>query len=253
MPWNQDSGKAIGFPDGMSVVPLPYRVLALIQERNYLFQYPLERLSGEIKDAGFRCDMCGNCCTQAVNPHIFLLDRDKAALTQIDPESFEPVPDPEFCDQDGILYTSGYALKMRGEDPHACWFLEKNRCLIYDRRCSICRIYPYTLRRIRDSEGRFRWRRVSRPGKHGHCHDEIPEEECRTLALAVKEYENAFLTQQISFLETIQEYFTKHSLVHDHSRYLEGLSLISRGSPVTITVYDAGELVEHPGYVKGGK
>lgn len=250
MPWNQDSGQTIGFPECMSAVPLPYRILALVQERNYLFQYPLERLAGEIKDAGFRCEMCGSCCTQAVTRNIFLLDHDVVALTQIDPESFEPAPDPEFCDQDGTLYTSGYALKMRGENPRACWFFERDRCRIYDQRCSICRIYPYMLRRIRDPGGRFRWRRVSRPGEHGHCHGDIPDEECRTLAREVKEYENAFITQQISFLETIQEYFTRHSLVHDHSRYLRGISQVSRGSPVTIRVYKAGELVEHRDYIR---
>lgn len=90
----------------------------------------------------------------------------------------------------------------------------------------------------------FSWRRVARPGKHGQCHADIPDEECVTIAREVKEYENAFLTQQISFLETVQDYFTKNSLVHDNTQYWRGLSQISLRRPVTIRVYRAGELVE---------
>jgi hypothetical protein len=35
-------------------IPLLYRIIALMQERNRLFAYPLEQLAGAIKTAGFR-------------------------------------------------------------------------------------------------------------------------------------------------------------------------------------------------------
>lgn len=250
MPGNHNSGKRIEIPGGILPVPIPYRVLALVQERNYLFQYPIERLARGIKAAGFSCEQCGECCTQHVTRDIFLLDRDVTELEQIDPASLEPAPHPEFCDQHGTLYTSGYSLRMKGENPGTCWFLEKDRCRIYEKRCSICRIYPYMLRRIRDAGGRFRWRSVARPGKHGQCHAHIPDEECQTIAREVKEYENAFLTQQISFLETIHDYFTRKSLVHDNKRYWHRLSQVSRGRPVTVMVYHAGELVEYRNHTR---
>jgi len=47
---------------------------------------------------------------------------------------------------------------------------------------------------------------------HGRYDTDISDEECLALAREIKEYENAFLTHQISFLETIQEYFTLHQL-----------------------------------------
>lgn len=244
MPGNHNSGNGMKVPGDTLPIPIPYQVLALEQERNYLFQYPLERLARDIKAAGFSCEHCGDCCRQHINREIFLLDRDVAVLEQIDPESLEPSPDPEFCDQHGTLYTSGYSIRMKGGNPRTCWFLDRNRCVIYDQRCSICRIYPHMLRRVRDAGGMFSWRRVARPGKHGQCHADIPDEECVTIAREVKEYENAFLTQQISFLETVQDYFTKNSLVHDNTQYWRGLSQISLRRPVTIRVYRAGELVE---------
>ena len=42
-------------------------------------------------------------------------------------------------------------------------------------------------------------------------------------AREIKEYENAFLTQQISFLETIHEYFTVNGLRHDPVECIKGM------------------------------
>ena len=54
-------------------VPLPYRIVALMQEWNHLFAFPLEDLAEEIRTTGFRCNSCGTCCTRAVNSHITTL------------------------------------------------------------------------------------------------------------------------------------------------------------------------------------
>ena len=97
----------------VSTVPIPYRFIAMMQERNRLFAYPLERLADEIRATGFQCSCCGTCCTRSVNGHIFLLDRDVTDVKKIDPNAFEPAPDPEFCDQNGMLYVSGYAIRMK--------------------------------------------------------------------------------------------------------------------------------------------
>ena len=138
-------------------IPLPYRIIALMQERNRLFAFPLEDLAEEIRTAGFRCNRCGSCCTRAVNEHIFLLDHDVAELKMIDPAAYEPAPDPEFCDQNGRLYVSGYALRMKKDPPGSCWFLKNGKCRIYDRRFSVCHIYPHMLRRDADASGLVAW------------------------------------------------------------------------------------------------
>jgi len=133
----------------VSTVPIPYRFIALMQERNRLFAYPLERLAGEIRATGFQCSCCGTCCTRSVNGHIFLLDRDVADVKKIDSDAFEPAPDPEFCDQNGMLYVLGYAIRMKNDSRGSCWFLKNRRCRIYKRRFSGCRIYPHMLCRAR--------------------------------------------------------------------------------------------------------
>jgi hypothetical protein len=199
-------------------------------------------MASDIWSTRFRCTACGTCCTREVNSHIFLLDHDVTVVRTIDPSAYEPAPDPEFCDQNGRLYVSGYALRMKDDTPGSCWFLENGKCRIYDRRFSVCRIYPHMLRRSAGTPGHITWRQFAHPNEHGRYDPAIPFDECRVIAREVKEYENAFLTQQISFLETIYEYFTVSNLWHDPERYHESVKRYRQGQPVDIFVYHAGEL-----------
>src|SRR5665647_501812 len=64
---------------------------------------------------------------------------------------------------------------------------------------------------------------------HGRYDPAFPFRECLTLAQEVKEYENAYLTQQISFLETIHEYFTVHNLRHDPEVYHDRNAAVPAG------------------------
>ena len=224
----------------VSLVPIPYRITALTAEKHALFEYPADRLAGIIQEIGFRCTSCAKCCTRAFNGHVFLLDRDVERVRSIDPDALEPAPDPEFCDQDGIFYVSGYALKVRGDAEGSCWFLENGRCRIYDRRFAICRIYPYMLHREPDDEGTVDWRQISGLEKHGAYDAEIPSDECATLARETMEYEHAFLDQQIAFLECVQAWFTRHRLRHVQKIYDERMRLYKRGVPITVMVYAGG-------------
>ncbi len=98
----------------VSLIPIPLRIAALIQERNSLLEYPVERLASVIREIGFQCSSCAKCCTRAFNGHVFLLDRDVTAVKKFDPAAIEPAPAPEFCDQNGIFYVSGYAITDTG-------------------------------------------------------------------------------------------------------------------------------------------
>jgi Fe-S-cluster containining protein len=229
----------------VSLVPIPYRIIALVQERNNLFAYPLERLAGVIREVGFRCMSCAKCCTRAFNGHVFLLDRDTTAVKVIDPGALEPAPGPEFCDQNGTFYVSGYALRAKGDAAGSCWFLKNGRCQIYDRRFSICRIYPYMLHREPDAEGTVDWRQISGLDEHGEYNREIPYDECFALARETKEYENAVLMQEIAFLEFMQENFSTHRLRHVQKVYDDQVRRFLVGTPITVMVYYAGELEEH--------
>ena len=224
----------------MSLVPIPLQVIALREEQGRLFDYPVESLAGIIREVGFSCNLCARCCTRSFNGHVFLLDHDVRAAREIDPGSIEPAPDPEFCDQDGILYVSGYALRARGDEQGSCWFLEQGRCRVYGRRFSICRIYPYMLHREADEWGDVDWRQISGLGQHGTYHQTIPEAESLEIARETKEYENAILTHQIAFLECIQEYFSFHHLRHVQKIRDDQLRRLKRGEPVRTRVYYSG-------------
>jgi Fe-S-cluster containining protein len=216
--------------------------MALTREQNSLFEYPLERLAGVIREVGFSCTCCGRCCTRAFNGHVFLLDHDVGTTRSLDPAALEPAPDPEFCDQNGTFYVSGYALRSQGDPAGSCWFLENGRCRIYDHRPSICRIYPSMLHREPDEEGKVDWRQVSGLNEHGEYHHEIPREQCLELARETKEYENAVLSQELSFLELIRDYFAEHGLRHVQKVYDDRMREFSKGRSLKVMVYSAGTL-----------
>jgi len=229
----------------VSLTPIPLRIAALTQERNSLFEYPVERLAGIIKATGFRCTSCAKCCNRAFNGHVFLLDRDVTAIKAFDPSALEPAPAPEFCDQDGIFYVSGYALRTRDDDTGSCWFLDNGRCRIYDRRFTICRIYPYMLHREPDEHGYVDWRQFSGLDQHGEYDAVISDDESLDLARETKEYENAFLTQEIQFLEFMQDYFSRHRLRHVQKIYDDTIRRFNHGDEITVKVYYDGRLEQH--------
>jgi len=229
----------------ISLTPIPLRIAALTQERNSLFDSPAEHLAGIIKEIGFRCTSCAKCCTRSFNGHVFLLDRDIPAVKALDPSALEPAPAPEFCDQNGIFYVSGYALRTQDDDSGSCWFLENGRCRIYDHRFTICRIYPYMLHREPDEYGNIDWRQFSGLDQHGEYGAVISDDESRDLARETKEYENAFLTQEIQFLEFMLEYFSRHRLRHVQKVYDDQLRRFKHGDEITVMVYYDGLLEKH--------
>ncbi len=229
----------------VSLVPIPLRITALVQEQNSLLEYPVERLASIIRDIRFRCTGCAKCCTRAFNGHVFLLDKDVRAVRKIDPDAIEPAPDPEFCDQNGTFYVSGYALKEKGDREGSCWFLENGRCRIYDSRFAICRIYPYMLHREPDESGRVDWRQISGLDQHGAYDREIPEEEALAAARETKEFENAFLAHEIAFLEFIREYFAENGLRHVQKVYDDRMRAFTKGFPIRVMVFSDGRLEEH--------
>jgi uncharacterized protein len=166
-------------------------------------------------------------------------------VREIEPGALEPAPSPEFCDQNGIFYVSGYALRVQEDDAGSCWFLKDGRCRIYDRRFAICRIYPYMLHREPDEDGIVDWRQFSGLEQHGEYDAVMPEEESLAIASETKEYENAFLTQEIRFLEYIQDYFTRHKLRHVQKVYDDRLREFRKGKDITVKVFFNDGLEEH--------
>ena len=229
----------------VSLTPIPLRIAALTQERNSLFEYPLERLVGIVRDIGFHCTGCSKCCTREFNGHVFLLDCDVKTIRIIDPDAIEPAPSPEFCDQNGMFYVSGYALRTKKNEQGTCWFLENGLCRIYNNRPVICRVYPSMLHRETDEYGVVDWRQFSGLDKHGEYGVSLSEEECVSIARETKEYENAFLKQEIQFLEHMQDYFSRHRLRHVQKVYDDRMRGFLKGNEISIMVYYDGQLEKH--------
>ena len=229
----------------ISLIPIPARIIAAERELSDLLAYPQERFEEIIRDVGFRCDCCSQCCTRAFNGHVFLLDRDTVRAREIDPQSVEPAPFPEFCDQNGTFYVSGYALKAKDDDPGSCYFLENTRCRIYDQRFSICRVYPYMLHREPDENGNTDWRQIAGLSEHGEYHTEIPDSSCRQTAAETREYEAAVIRQEIAFLTCIRDHFLQNGLRHVQKIHDDRMREFRRGGEIRVMVYFNGHLEEH--------
>lgn len=101
------------------------------------------------------------------------------------------------------------------------------------------------LRRSAGVPGTISWRQFAHRGSHGGVDPSLTYQECTTIAREVKEYENAYLTHQIAFLETIHDFFTAHKLRHDPEIHRERVEQRRQGLPVSIRVFSQGELGEH--------
>jgi Fe-S-cluster containining protein len=170
-------------------------------------------------------------------------------VKRIDPLALEPAPSPEFCDQQGVFYVAGYALRCRDDEAGSCFFLKEGRCTIYQDRMSICRIYPYMLHREPDDNGKIDWRLISGLGLHGECDKPVSLEEAESIAHEVKEYEIAFLVHEIRYFRYIQDFFNRNGLRHVQKIYDEEMRRFRKGEPIVVRVFHSGafdELIIRP-------
>lgn len=234
--------------------PFESRLANLQEELQDLMQFPDSEFIDTIKELGFKCELCARCCTKEFNDHVFLLDSDLAVIKKIDPDAITPAPYPEFCDQNGRFYVSGYALKTNSDG--SCIFLnsifeertedgsdmpiilENKRCKIYESRPLICRVYPHMLHREADESGKVDWRMISGLNEHGSYHSDLEESECRTIARETRAYEEAYLRQMIGFHEAVQAHFNKNSLKHVQRIYDRRMrEFLKKDSELEIFVY----------------
>lgn len=216
------------------------KVLELEEELRLLGDYDIGELRSVIKDVGFRCTLCGRCCTKEFNDHVFLLDTDTEKALGICPDAIVPAPYFELCDQNGNFYVSGYSLKSKENGD--CIFLEDNMCTIYDRRFSICRIYPYMLHREKGGDGRIDWRQISGLNEHGEYNTDIDDEECAVAAEETVAYETAFLRQVLEFYRGVLSHFRENGLRPVRKVYDSKIREFMAGEPVTVFVHYYGEL-----------
>ena len=216
---------------------------ALEQERENLLLFPEEEFIDTIRDVGFSCDCCGRCCTREFNGHVFLLEEDIDRVRSFCPDAIIPAPDYDACDQEGRFYVSGYALRT-GPDG-SCVFLEGGRCSIYDRRFSICRVYPYMLHREADETGAIDWRQIGGLNEHGCYNNPIDDAECARIAQETRAYEAAFLDQEIRFRRALRGLFAREGLRYVRRTYDLLMRDFRKGAEVEVRVFHRGRFLPH--------
>ena len=222
-----------------SVKGIEKKIAGLEEELRLLEGYDVEELCSIIKDVGFSCTLCGRCCTNEFNGHVFLLDEDTEKVRKIRPDAIVPAPFFELCDQNGNFYVSGYALKTKENGD--CIFLNDNRCTIYGDRFSICRIYPYMLHREYGDDGKLAWRQISGLNEHGEYNTDIPDEECRRVTEETIAYEQSFLEQETNFYKDTLRHFTESGLKPVRMIYDRKIRAFEAGEPVTVFVRFRGK------------
>nr|WP_281069283.1 YkgJ family cysteine cluster protein [Methanomicrobium sp. W14] len=194
-------------------------------------------MCGIISEVGFKCTLCGKCCTREFNDHVFLLAEDIERGKSKFPGMVVPAPYFEICDQNGCFYVSGYALKVKENGD--CVFLDNdNRCRIYNERFLICRIYPYMLHREKDESGRYDWRQISGLNEHGEYNYSVPEDECRSSARETINYEMKYLMQSKKFYEKLMELFLGSNLRPVRKKYDEMMRRFEKGEEVVVFAFN---------------
>ncbi|MEZ5334952.1 MAG: YkgJ family cysteine cluster protein [Methanolobus sp.] len=229
----------------MAVTSVIEKELEIVSEElEGVQEYPMDKLVSIIQEVGFECDFCARCCTRQFNDHVFLLTDDTKRMKEINPDCLEPAPYYELCDQHGNFYVSGYALKAK-EDGSCIFLNPEKRCTIYEKRPTICRLYPYMLHREPDEDGNIDWRQISGLNQHGCYHTDISDDEATEIAELIKSYENAYLRQLIDFYKKAQEHFSKKKLKHVKGIYDREMRKFNKGGEVTVFVLFNGEFTEH--------
>ncbi|HWQ65134.1 MAG TPA: YkgJ family cysteine cluster protein [Methanospirillum sp.] len=213
------------------------------EERELLQNFPVEDLAVIIREVGFSCTGCGNCCMTAQNGHVFLLDQDTRRAKEICPDAIIPAPFFEICDKKGNFYVSGYALRTTMEG--LCVHLIDGRCRIYNERFSICRVYPYMLHREPDEKGIMTFRQISGLNEHGEYNTYISDSESIALAQVTKSYEKEWLTQMIGFYQSLIDLFAKSGERHVRKIYDQQMREFAKGETVNVFVFFEGEFIRH--------
>ncbi len=83
---------------------------------------------------GFKCELCGDCCRDRV---IVLYEEDVKRLEEAGHSGFyEPTSQLE-----RRLTGAPFKMKLKGDG--SCFFLEGDRCTVYELRPDTCRRYPF--------------------------------------------------------------------------------------------------------------
>ncbi|HQE96718.1 MAG TPA: YkgJ family cysteine cluster protein [Methanothrix sp.] len=103
-------------------------------------------LAAEVRDIGFSCLDCGDCCRGEDNS-VLVFPREIRAIQEASRLSWSEVaapPQEGEWDHEGCFHTLEWRLAKMGD---ACRFYQKKACSIYPLRPLLCQTYPFYLDR----------------------------------------------------------------------------------------------------------
>lgn len=104
----------------------------------------LADLADQIRETGFRCQECGECCQGEDNSVVAFPEEIRRIQRATDLDWLEAVAPPEEgeWDRKGCFHTLEWRLR---KENYACRFYQDGRCSIYPVRPMLCRTYPFYL------------------------------------------------------------------------------------------------------------
>ena len=166
-----------------------------------------KKLAGQIKEIGFKCNKCAQCCRPEFGDNTVIVFpseiRSICGKTGLSPDDFDMPTPSQDRDAKGNIHTFEWVLKKNGD----CIFLREGLCEIYECRPHICRTYPFFL-----LDGKLE---VSECAGIG---DNISTEESMKLAALLKQRYLVEIREAIALLEKFNGFIPGGSgniCVHD--------------------------------------
>jgi Fe-S-cluster containining protein len=141
--------------------PSDERISQLCEDLEAAKRFSAGEISDQIKEIGFKCIKCGECCVGEDNSVLvfpFEIRRIMAATGESWQDTVEPPEEGEW-DSQGNFHTLEWRIK---KENGSCMFYSSGECKIYGVRPLICSTYPFYLDNgiLRCSECRGIWKEI---------------------------------------------------------------------------------------------
>ncbi len=177
-----------------SIIAKEKHLIELFQELERTKEISIKDLASKVRQIGFHCLRCGDCCTGNDNC-VVVFPSEISRIMYVTGDSWletaEPPREGEW-DLDGNFHTLEWRLKKNKD---SCNYFTSKGCLIYRVRPLICRTYPFYLDRnilgISECRG---------------LGEEIGTEESESLAMLLRKRKINEIEEAIALIEKFDDF-----------------------------------------------
>jgi uncharacterized protein len=119
-----------------------WQLVDLFQELEMSYKISVQELASQIKQIGFQCIGCGDCCRGEDN-NVAIFPREIRQISQLTSDCWLEIAEPPTIgewDLNRKFHTLEWRLK---KEDLSCKFHTSQGCIIYEARPIICRTYPF--------------------------------------------------------------------------------------------------------------